>query len=321
MTIKVKVHRTEENSSYDVFIGKGLINRAGDLIKDNLREEYKSKGFVIIIGEHSAKHYLDIVKNALRQAGLNDFKSIIIGKEKIKSTVNRIPIIVGGNKFHPVLQTLKDYVYMPTTLLGMANNAVMGHPSLTITDINLLKTLEYKYFMSGYSEIAKHAIMHDFEFFEWLEAHGRSIFDGDENARLHAIKKSCQIKAKFMQNTESKKLLGFGHLYGDAIQKCARSHLLHGEIISVGIVAAFKLAHKMDLCDVEAYKRVRRHVKSMSLPVELYANYWNKQDLVEAMDFSKPIILPRKIGEVSEYKQELEHNTLIKVAEEIISTN
>jgi 3-dehydroquinate synthase len=321
MTTKVKVPKNEDHNGYEVLIGKGLINRVGEIIKEKLSEQADNKGFLIITGGNSARLYLEKVENSLRQAGYHNFKSVIVGEEKIKTVSNLIPIIMGGNKFHPALQTLKDYIYIPTTFLGMSNNAVMGHPIMTISDINLLNTLEYKYFMSGYSEVAKHAIMKDPEFFEWLEAHGRSIFDGDENARLYAIKKSCQIKAGFMANKDSKNLLGFGHLYGDAIQKIAKTDLLHGEMISVGMVAAFKFAHKIHLCDVEDYKRVRRHLKSMSLPVELYADYWTEENIVEAIDKTKPVILPRKIGQVEQFHDDLFHKTLARVADEIISHN
>ena len=321
MTITVKVQKTEDNAGYEVFIGKGLINRVGEMIKENLPVASQGKPFLILVGENSARHYLDKVEDSLRKANYHNFRSIVVGHEKIKNIADFIPIVIGGNKFHHVLQTFRDYVYVPTTLLGMSNNAVMGHPIMTISDINVLNTLDYKYFMSGYSEIAKHAIMKDFEFFEWLEAHGRSIFDGDENARLYAIKKSCQIKAKFMSNPDTKKLLGFGHLYGDAIQKIARTSLLHGEIISIGMVAAFKFAHKVHLCDLDEYKRVRRHLKSMSLPVELYADYWTDDEIVEAIDKTKPIILPSKIGNMLEFHDDLFHKTLLRVADEIISHN
>jgi 3-dehydroquinate synthase len=319
MTVKVKVSKTEDKNAYEVLIGKGLINRVGEIIRENLSDKISENGFVIISGPNSARYYLTSVENSLKKAGYHNFKSITVGEEKIKSISNMTPIILGGNRFHPILQTFKGYIYIPTTLLGMSNNAVMGDPIISIADINILNTLEYKYFMSGYSEIAKHAIMSDPEFFEWLEAHGRSIFDGDENARLYAIKKSCQIKAKFMANTDTKKLLGFGHLYGDSIRKIAKTNLLHGEVISLGIVAAFKLAHKMHICDVEDYKRARRHLKSMSLPVELYADYWNEEKIVKAISKDDPVILPNKIGQVSECKKELFHKTLIRVANEIIS--
>ncbi len=318
MPAKIKIQKTETKSGYDVLIGKGLINKIGDIIKDNLSIDCQGKGFLILIGEETARNYLDTIKNSLIKAGYSNFKSVIIGEEKIKSAPNLIPIIVGGNKFHHIQNVLRDYIYIPTTFLGMANNAVMGHPILTVSDINLLNTLDYKYFMSGYAEIAKHAIMKDPDFFEWLEAHGRSIFDGDESARLYAIKKSCQIKAEFMSNEDTKKLLGFGHLFGDAIQKNAVNGFLHGEILSVGMVAAFKMAHKMNMCDVEDYKKARRHLKSMSLPVDLHSEYWNAEKLVDAIDLTKPIILPMAIGQVVDCQKELFHKTLLHVAHEII---
>jgi len=323
MPTKIRIPKSSNTLSYEIFIGKGLISRAGEIIEDMISastdEELKKRSFLIISGKTTSSLYLDIIKKSL-EAKNYDIKSIIIGEEKICDIGNRTPIVVGGNRFSHLLKKLKPYIYIPTTLLGMSHTAVANNTLLVISDINLLKTLGYKYLMSGYSEIAKHAIIKDLEFFEWLEPHGRSIFDGDENARTYAIRKSCEIKGALLSNPEKEKLLRFGHLYADAIRIIAKNRLLHGEVISIGMVAAFKLATKLKLCDIEEYKRARRHLKSMSLPVELYADYWDAGELVNTIDLDAPAVLPYKISDMTIFHNELYHKTLLHVANELIST-
>lgn len=318
MTAKLKIKNKESLAGFDVFIGNNLLSKLGKLIKDNIGEEASSKRFMIIIGRKSASLYLDTIKKSLKSNDINNITSVIINNEKIKCVSNVIPIIVGGNRFRHLLNKIGRAIYVPTTLLSMSNNAVSGEPLMVVSDINLLHSLEYKYLMSGYSEIIKHAILNDFELFEWLEAHGRSLFDGDENARFHAIKRSCEIKAKMISHEDSERLLNLGHLFADAIFELSNEKFLHGEAISIGIVASFKLAQYLELCSVDDYKRVRRHLKSMSLPVSLYADYWDAEELINSLNMEN-IILPQGIGKMINYKDEISKDMLLRVAYEMIS--
>ena len=62
MTLKVKIQKTETTNGYDVLIGKGLIGRIGDIIKDNIDAQCKGKTFLIIIGQNSAIYYLEKIE-------------------------------------------------------------------------------------------------------------------------------------------------------------------------------------------------------------------------------------------------------------------
>jgi len=315
-----KITVSKPEFTYEILIGKGLIDRIGWVIKDYLPDINQNQKFIIAMGEEIQHLFLAKIQNSLRDADF-EFSIEIILKDKLDFPADTIAIIVGGNRFKHLMKTLKsNYIYVPTTMLGMANNAVMGHPQLVISDINALQFLDYKYIMSGYSEIAKHALMRDEIFFEWLETHGRTIFDGDEYARIHAIKSSCSIKAKYVHNHQIKKYLQFGHLIADSLEKIYKKELLHGEYMSLGMVAAFDLAHKLNLCKLETYKRVKKHLKSMSLPVYLpeYLKV-NIHEIIENINFENPVILPTNIGQITEYEKPITKEVLIRVVKNLLN--
>ena len=95
------------------------------------------------------------------------------------------------------------FVQIPTSLLAQVDSSVGGktginsplgknlvgafhQPSLVLADADVLDTLSPREFRAGYAEVAKYGLIDDREFFEWLEANWRSVFDGGP-ARHEAI--------------------------------------------------------------------------------------------------------------------------------------
>ena len=114
---------------------------------------------------------------------------------------------------------------MPTTLLAQVDSSIGGktgvnsskgknlvgtfhHPSLILTDISYLKTLNKRHFLSGYAEAIKKALIKDYNLFNWLEEKDYTDLR-DENNIINIIYKSSKIKVKLVQNDEKESVIEF----------------------------------------------------------------------------------------------------------------
>jgi 3-dehydroquinate synthase len=155
------------------------------------------------------------------------------------------------------------HVQIPTTLLAMVDSSIGGktgvdtragknligafhQPSLVIDDLDVLKTLPPREFNQGFAEIIKHAIIADPKMFDMLQ----SWKAGAASALQRLIKRNIQIKSRIVAKDErdrtgQRALLNFGHTVGHAIERAGNYRkFLHGEAVSLGIVAACAISVK-----------------------------------------------------------------------------
>jgi 3-dehydroquinate synthase len=149
------------------------------------------------------------------------------------------------------------HIQIPTTLLAMVDSSIGGktgvdtragknligafhQPSLVIDDLDVLRTLARREFNQGFAEIIKHATIADAKMFRTLE----SWKPGDVPALQRLIKRNIEIKSQIVAKDErdrtgTRAVLNFGHTIGHAIERAGNcSKFLHGEAVSLGIVAA-----------------------------------------------------------------------------------
>jgi len=191
-----------------------------------------------------------------------------------------------------ILRRGVDFIQIPTTLLSQVDSSVGGktginsphgknligafhQPLAVITDISLLNTLPKRELASGYAEVAKYGLLGDNGFFEWLEAAAPTIMRGDAQARIHAIKRSCEAKARIVAEDETetgvRALLNLGHTFGHALESATNysQRLLHGEGVSIGMVQAFRFSERLKLCAPGTSERVALHLKGVGLPTHV----------------------------------------------------
>src|SRR6184192_1770274 len=155
------------------------------------------------------------------------------------------------------------HVQIPTTLLAMVDSSIGGktgvntsdgknligaihHPLLVIDDVDVLKTLPRREFNQGFAEIIKHAVIADAKMFRTLQ----SWKAGDAPALQRLIKRNIKIKSSIVAKDErdrtgERALLNFGHTVGHAIERAGNYRkFLHGEAISLGIIAACAISSK-----------------------------------------------------------------------------
>src|SRR6185503_20635067 len=97
--------------------------------------------------------------------------------------------------------------------------------------------------LAGYAEVVKYGLLGDAAFFDWCEANGGKLRDGDAAARQYAVMTSCRAKAEIVGEDEREEgrraLLNLGHTFGHAIEAGAGyGNVLHGEAVASGLVLA-----------------------------------------------------------------------------------
>src|SRR5258708_34136056 len=106
-------------------------------------------------------------------------------------------------------------------------------PAAVVAESATLATLPPREFAAGLAEVVKYGAISDLEFLAWLEKNAARLEERDPAALMHAIRRSCEIKAEIVERDEretgSRALLNFGHTFGHAIG-CAAGYgaILHG---------------------------------------------------------------------------------------------
>ncbi len=135
-----------------------------------------------------------------------------------------------------------------------------------------MHTLPQREYVSGLAEVIKYGIIQDLEFFEWLETHRQQLAERSPDALIHAVMMSCQIKANVVENDEKEQglraLLNLGHTFGHAVETLAGYGVIkHGEAVSIGMVMAAQISHRLDLCTIDQVNRIKELLTYFALPV------------------------------------------------------
>ena len=306
-----KVHVPLGDRAYDVLIGPGLLAQAGALLGPLLS---RPRVAIVTDAQVGALH-LQALLTGLAAEGISASHMSLPPGEATKSwphfertvewllaeKIERGDVVValGGGVIGElvgfaaaVLRRGVRFVQVPTSLLAQVDSSVGGktginaphgknligafhQPSLVLADTDTLSTLEKRDFLAGYGEVVKYGLLGDAAFFEWLEAHGPALADGDEAARIHAVRRSVEMKAEIVVRDETEQgdraLLNLGHTFCHALEAATgySNRLLHGEGVAIGCAMAFELSVRMGLCAQEEPSRVRAHLRDMKMKVDL----------------------------------------------------
>jgi 3-dehydroquinate synthase len=178
------------------------------------------------------------------------------------------------------------HVQIPTTLLAMVDSSIGGktgvntaagknlvgaihQPFLVIDDLDVLQTLPPRELSQGFAEIIKHAIIADPEMFAQLQE--RQPIENMEEL----IRRNIEIKARFVAEDEEdlsgqRAVLNFGHTIGHAIERAGDYRVfLHGEAISLGMVAAARISVKHAGLSKSDASGIEKLLGRYSLPTSL----------------------------------------------------
>ncbi len=177
------------------------------------------------------------------------------------------------------------YVSIPTTLLAQIDSCIGGktgvnssagknligcfhHPALVVADTDTLRSLPERIWHEGFAEAIKHGIIRDAGLFDSLAAVNRDHPEA-------FIERNIAIKAAIVaederEHNDLRSLLNFGHTIGHAIEYAAGyGNMLHGEAISLGIVAAAQVSVRRAGLSLGEAARIQAALQAHHLPVKL----------------------------------------------------
>jgi 3-dehydroquinate synthase len=268
--------------AYDIVIGQGLIERAGEEIATRL----PGTRAAVVTDENVAAAHLDALQAGLGKGGVNAAVITLPPGEKTKSfshlqdvvdgilaaKLERRDTVVafGGGVIGDlagfaagITRRGMNFVQIPTSLLAQVDSSVGGktginsprgknlvgvfhQPKLVLADIEVLDTLPLREFRAGYAELAKYGLIDRPDLFSWLEKNWHAVFGGGP-ARITAIAEACRAKADVVARDEfeqgDRALLNLGHTFGHALE-AATSYDGERLVHGEGVAIGMALAHR-----------------------------------------------------------------------------
>jgi 3-dehydroquinate synthase len=203
-------------------------------------------------------------------------------------------------------------VQLPTTVLAMNDAAIGGkaavdlaagknlvgafhQPAAVISDTDTLRTLPKRSFVEGFAEIIKHALILDPALLKILEQHAHGFSSGapDWEQVATVTMRSARIKALVVSSDPKEQglraILNYGHTVGHAIEQVTGySDYMHGEAVSVGMMAAVRISRDLGLVDEEFVSRQQDLLRAFGLPV--VAPGLNVTAIMDAMQRDKKVV-------------------------------
>jgi 3-dehydroquinate synthase len=294
--------------SYPIFIGHELLDNY-QLLTDYIA----GTSALIVSNTTVAPLYLAKVENSLNKAKIRFDTHILEDGEQYKTiqNVERIIDVLIDNRHDrkttlialgggvvgditgfaaAIYQRGVNFIQIPTTLLSQVDSSVGGktgvnhprgknmigafyQPQCVIADTSTLNSLPDRELSAGMAEVIKYGLIHDVEFFSWLEQNMPQLMQKDYKLLSEAILVSCRTKADIVAIDEKESgiraILNLGHTFGHAIESAmGYGNWLHGEAVAAGMIMAIDLSQRHGWIDVEVMQRAVAILKRANLPVK-----------------------------------------------------
>ena len=319
--------RIEASGSYDVLIGKGLLQRVGEETAARIRP---CKAAVITDDTVEGLYGAQVMKS-LRDAGFEPAIRAFPHGERSKNwktlgellewmgeiQLSRSDLVVALGGGVPgdtagfaaaVYQRGMRFIQIPTTLLAAVDSSVGGktavdlaagknmagafhQPEMVLCDTDIIEKLPSDLIRDGLAEMLKYGMLTDPELFDDLRSGAWKQHTEKTIARCVAIKRDYVTGDE--QDRGKRQFLNLGHTFGHAVELCSGFTLTHGQGVAVGLVMASRAAG-MDPTETE------QACRACGLPVS--APYSAKQLTQAALHDKKrrggkiTLVLPERIG-------------------------
>ena len=311
-TLKVNLDK-KTLSSYEIRIGKGILDRVMLLIAKN----HRAARYVIVTDSNVNRLYGQTVRDGMERAGLKasvieipageSSKNISIVMDVAGKLLARgadretMLVALGGGVvgdltgfIASVYMRSVPYIQIPTTLIGQLDSAIGGktavdlpqgknllgtfyQPRAVFADVNFLDTLPDREFCNGLAEMIKYGIIEDESLFRRLEEDMDAVISRDPALLPKMIETCCRIKKSIVEIDEReqglRRILNFGHTLGHALEAASEYKLSHGEGVALGMIAAARLSTRMNYLPVDESDRVKSVIAKAGLPTTIDAAF------------------------------------------------
>lgn len=329
--------------SYPIFIGNHLLDNH-QLITDYIH----GNSAVIVSNTTVAPLYLKKVEASLNSQEIRFDSIILADGEVYKTleSVEKIIDVLLKNKHDrkttlialgggvvgditgfaaAIYQRGVNFIQIPTTLLSQVDSSVGGktgvnhplgknmigafyQPQCVIADTSTLETLAQRELSAGMAEVIKYGLIHDSDFFAWLEKNIDALMQRNNALLSEAILISCQTKADVVAQDERESgiraILNLGHTFGHAIESAmGYGNWLHGEAVACGMVMAADLSMRHEWISPEIKQRTIELLEKAQLPVSA-PEEMSVQQYMDIMSIDKKVdngvikfVLLKQLGE------------------------
>lgn len=320
-----RISLTLKNNRYDVIVGSGLLAEIGNYVGD----KFGKRAALVTdtnVGPLYAKQVkaaleaagIEVVEIEVPagEASKNMDEVTRICREMLQAGLDRKSFLValGGGVIGDlagfaaaIFQRGIPCVQLPTTIVSQVDSSVGGktgvntpegknlvgafhQPKLVLADIDTLESLPDREFNEGCAEVIKHGAIRD----EVLLKSMLRPYEVNEDLAA-MITTNVAIKAAVVEEDEkeltgTRALLNFGHTIGHGIEAAGGyGRFLHGEAISLGLVAATRLSvEKSTLPEADA-TGIINCLNAWALPIKLSADI-DKQSILDAMQRDKKFV-------------------------------
>ena len=298
----MKTVHIDASKSYDVRIGRGLLDDCGRQIAERVR----SASAAVVADDTVYALYGERVCASLEAAGVRTVCYVFPHGEKSKNLLEYAKILnflaenrvtradalialgggvtgdLGGFAAATYLRGI-PFVQLPTTLLAAVDSSVGGktavdlpagknlagafyQPELVLCDLDTLDSLPREIFLDGCAEVIKYAVLGSRELFALLA-------DIPSGKGLEEVTARCvEMKRDFVQSDEldrgARQMLNLGHTFGHAVEASSRFTLSHGKSVAVGMAMILRAACSRGLCSAETRDAVIALLQRYGLPTE-----------------------------------------------------
>ena len=183
---------------------------------------------------------------------------------------------------------------------------------LVLCDTDTLETLGEREFRAGLAECVKHGLIAGEETLAALDTELPGVLARDPEAMPAFVARCAAVKADVVRRDfregGERALLNLGHTYAHAIESRVEFGLLHGEAVSIGLVAAASASEAAGLAAPGLAARTRGLLRACGLPTSLPRDHAGGTGLVtslrEAMQLDKKnaggrltLVLPVSVGD------------------------
>jgi 3-dehydroquinate synthase len=279
----------QASASYPVYVGPGLIDQVGALVKargrvfvitsDALRTRFgepvaasfSPRSEIVTMAEGEARKTLQtaeqIVTALLERDAKRDSMAVVVGGGMIGDTAGfAASIFLRGI----------DLVHVPTTLLAQVDSSIGGKlavnhpkgknligsfypPRAVVSDTAVLEGLPPQELLSGMYEAMKGGIIRDARLFELFE---ERQLDLDEIVR-RKIKVKADIVSADEREADLRRLLNYGHTIAHGIEAAmGYEGITHGEAVAWGMIGANAIAVRRGLLPRDEASRMEKTILS-----------------------------------------------------------
>lgn len=336
----MKTITVEASKKYDVIVGHGLLNEAGERIRSLLP---KAQRAAVISDDNVAPLYLERVTKSLEKAGFEVLSFVFPHGEPSKNgetylqilnfmaagqiTRSDLAVALGGGVVGDITGFAAatflrgiSYVQLPTSLLAMVDSSVGGktaidlkegknlagafcQPEVVLCDLETLDTLSPEFFIDGSAEVIKYGVLEDQQLFSHLMERGLDF------EKEYVISRCVEIKRDYVTEDEFdigvRRKLNLGHTVGHAIEKCSAYGISHGRGVAIGLAIIARACAQKGLCSALCRDDIIAGLKALKLPTE--TEYSSSQLLQPMLSDKKrtgstvSLIIPKAIADCDIY--------------------